>query len=448
MRSRCFVTATLMAAVIVMLAAFGHAPAEGASTPSNQEPIVIVYICDLKSQGVPVEWMDVAVKQINESGGILGRELKFIYEDCKGETTLAVQGYARALMTHKATIVGVYPRSEIALACEAKAGELFPEYPHIFLAVDAGADQITDRIATDYDKWKFVFRDNCAEPGRARAFLDIVDFFSSLGAKKMALLREDLMWTEKAFKGIPPTALCKGLPSMKERAQELGMEIVYEKALKYRAGMYSPILEKIAAAGADCCVFIASAGNDSDVFVRQWATSSARNIHMSITAACGSKFWRRTGGQALGVVYTWGLVPLLTGAQTPEIPDIYETAIKYQLDLDAAVLFSAYADMFFIKKAIEKAGGTDDINALITAMEETEIVGPMGTLRYQTERIPPFCHSAAFLDPKDPMKYAERGFRIDTGQFQKGGKIVLLTKPFPGVEGSPNYYKTPAELRK
>ena len=79
MRSRFFVTATIMAAVIVMLAAFGHTPAEGASTPSTKDPIVIVYICDLKSQGVPVTWMEVAVKQINESGGILGREVKFIY---------------------------------------------------------------------------------------------------------------------------------------------------------------------------------------------------------------------------------------------------------------------------------------------------------------------------------------------------------------------------------
>ncbi|MCK9276355.1 MAG: hypothetical protein M0P57_14855, partial [Syntrophales bacterium] len=169
-------------------------------------------------------------------------------------------------------------------------------------------------------------------------------------AKKIALLSEDLLWTQNFFKGYPATEMTKAFPGMEEFAEHLGMEVVYKKALKYKAGMYSPILEEIYRAGADCCVFVASPGNDTDVFAKQWADSSARNMHLSMTAGCGSRFWERTGGKCVGVVYGWGQVPLLTGDHI-EIPDINTVAKEHNLILDAAVMFSAYPDIFFIKKA-------------------------------------------------------------------------------------------------
>jgi hypothetical protein len=121
---------------------------------------------------------------------------------------------------------------------------------------------------------------------------------------------------------------------------------------------------------------------------------------------------------------------------------------KHNLPLSGPVLVSAYPDIFFIKKVLLKAGGMRDINALIKAMETTEIMSPEGLLRFEMTRIPPFFHQAVWLDPKDPSRYAKNGLRVEMGQFQKGGKIVLLDKPYPGVDGSPSFYKSPADLRK
>ncbi|MCK9276149.1 MAG: hypothetical protein M0P57_13790 [Syntrophales bacterium] len=130
------------------------------------------------------------------------------------------------------------------------------------------------------------------------------------------------------------------------------------------------------------------------------------------------------------------------------MPDVLETSKKYNIPMATSVLFSAYPDMFFLKKAIIKAGGVDDIDALIKAMETVEIMGPLGRLKMEETRIPPFFHQAVFLDPENPSEYAKNGLRFDFGQFQEGGKIVLLSKPYPGVDGSPDFYKSPAELRK
>jgi len=435
-------------AIILSLAA---ASTEAAPKVLSKDPIVISYVCDISSEAgsVPASWMKTAVEQINHAGGVLGRPLKLSIQDCKGQTSLAVEAYVRALVNDKASFVIVYGRSEIALACEAKAAEMYRDYPHIFLASNVGSNEVTDRVVDDYEKWKFVFRDNCAELGRIKIFQGPIELFHQMGLRKIALLREDLLWTAKIFSGVPATPKRGGILGLPAYAEKLGMKVVYQKTVKAKAGMYSPILEAVAASGADCCVFVGGPGTGQDDFVKQWVDSSARDIHMSIASGAGARFWQMTGGKALGIVFTGaGQVPLLSGKYTPEIPDMLETAKKYNLTMASGPMFSAYPDIFFIKKVIERAGGTQDINALIKAMESVEIMGPCGRLKMETARIPPFFHQAVLLDPKNPSEYAKNGLRLELGQFQKDGKIVLLNQPYPGVNGSPGFYKSPAELRK
>ncbi|MCK9275268.1 MAG: ABC transporter substrate-binding protein [Syntrophales bacterium] len=442
-------------AVVFIIAVIASALAFGSAVPSakaQEKPIVISYVCDISQEAgsVPASWMKLAARQINDAGGISGRPLELSIQDCKGQTSLAVEAYVRALVNDKANFVIIYGRSEIALACEAKAAEMFDEYPHIFIASNCGSNEITDRIVDDYEKWKFVFRDNCAQLGRIKIYHQPIEFFRKhLGLKKIALLREDLLWTQSFFKGVPATEKRGGILGLPDYARSLGMEVVYEKAVKYKAGMYSPILEAVAASGAECCLFVAGPGTGMDDFVKQWVDSSARDMHMSITSGPGANFWQITGGKALGVMFSGaGQVPLLRGKDTPEIPDVLDMAKKHNLTMASSVVLSAYPNMFFIKKVVEKAGGVKDIDALIKAMETTEIMGPLGLLRYEMTKIPPFFHQAVFLDPKNPSEYAVNGLQGDFGQFQEDGNIVLLAKPYPGVDGSPNYYKSPAELRK
>ncbi|MCK9276148.1 MAG: ABC transporter substrate-binding protein, partial [Syntrophales bacterium] len=243
----------------------GISPAE-----AQEDTINISFICDITQEAgsVPASWLKVAAEQINETGGILGKKIKFAVQDCKGQTSLAIEAYVRALVNDKAKIVMIYPRSEIALACQQKAVEMYPDYPHIYFAVDSGANEITDRVVDNYEKMKFIFRDNCAQLGRIKIFQEPIEFFHSIGAKKIALLREDLLWTASFFKGVSPTEKRGGILGLPQYARKLGMEVVYEKAVKYKAGLYSPIIEAAAASGADCIVFVAGPGTGMDDFVK------------------------------------------------------------------------------------------------------------------------------------------------------------------------------------
>ncbi|MEA3223874.1 MAG: hypothetical protein U9P49_12025 [Thermodesulfobacteriota bacterium] len=116
-----------------------------------------------------------------------------------------------------------------------------------------------------------------------------------------------------------------------------------------------------------------------------------------------------------------------------------------------------YADIYHFKAAIEKAGGTDDINKLIKAMEEVETTYSLGKMKYQTKKIKPFYHSRVRVDPNDPLNTTYAGYYYQPiVQFQKDGKIVYLwgsckenEKFYKKFECfNPKNYIPPAKLRK
>jgi hypothetical protein len=104
---------------------------------------------------------------------------------------------------------------------------------------------------------------------------------------------------------------------------------------------------------------------------------------------------------------------------------------------------------------IETAGGTDDVDKLIKAMETVETTYSLGKMAYETKKIKPYFHSKIRVDPADPQHKTYPGAFIQPiGQFQNGGKIQYLGGSceeneaiFKGV-GKPSDFVMPAELRK
>ena len=114
----------------------------------------------------------------------------------------------------------------------------------------------------------------------------------------------------------------------------------------------------------------------------------------------------------------------------------------------------AYADIYFFKAVVEQAKGTNDIKALIKAMEEVETEYSLGKTKYETQKVKPFFHSRKRVDPRDPYKTYPGYFYQPIIQFQQGGKVAYLHESCPENEAfaakwsDPKRYKTPAELRK
>jgi len=431
-------------------------PAAGMSAAPSGEPIVIGYAGMVLSPGTRpcMAIQKIAIQEINEAGGVLGRPLKYVIADNKGATSLTVEGTRRLLLEEKAKFIFVEGRTEICLAAQENAAAMFKDYPHIMIFNGPMGMELTDRVVDEYEKYKFCFRDWDPEPSQyamMRYFWRDTwqDRFPG-GIKKMAILWEDLEWTKSYREGIPSL----GFPSWEDMLEkEFGIKVVYSKKVKPRGTMYLPLLQQIAGTGAQNILYVSSWFTDTESFAKQWADSAARDIPVDLYGGVSqtSDFWKLTGGKCLGIVgsFTDCIIPL-----TEKTIPFVELARKHKIPTQIHVHL-AYADIYFIKKVIETAGGVDDIDKLIKAMETVETTYSLGKMAYEQKKVKPYFHSKIRVDLSNPIdKQLPGAYLQPIAQFQENGKIQYLggsakenEAVFKGV-GSPDKYVMPAELRK
>jgi hypothetical protein len=369
--------------------------------------------------------------------------VEYVVLDGKGDTSLSVEASRRLLMENKATFISIEGRSEICLAAQENSAALYKEYPHILIFNGPMASELTAKIVDDYEKYKFCFRDWDPEPAHYSWLENIMGglFKKVLKAKKLAFLWEDLAWTQMWRKGIDYLKL----PTWEEVAkQKYGLDVVYSKPVKPRGTMYLPILQEIASKKADVVWFVSSWFTDTEVFAKMWADSPAQKIPIYLYGGVAQThdYWRMTGGKALGMI---------TGFYEGDIPYTEKTlpfiALGKKLGIPLQIHVQiAYADIYHFKAAIEKAGGTDDMEKLIKAMEEVETIYSLGKMKYQTQRIKPYFHSRVLCDPNNPYYMYPGTYMLPIAQFQKDGKIAWVVDE--NGKAIPKNYIPPDKLRK
>ncbi len=408
------------------------------------KPIVIGYVGNVASPGTK-PCMDIqkyAVEEINKAGGILGRPVEYVVLDGKGDTSLSVEAARRLLMENKATFISIEGRSEICLAAQENSATLFKEYPHILIFNGPMASELTAKIVDSPGKYEFCFRDWDPEPahyGWLDNYLGKL-FQGALKGKKLAFLWEDLAWTVLWRRGIDYLKL----PTWEEVAkQKYGIDVVYSKPVKPWGTMYLPILQEIATKKADMIWFMSSWFTDTESYAKQWSDSAAQDIPSVMYGGVAQThdYWRMTGGKGLGIMSSFyeGDIPF-----TPKTLPFIELGKKLGIPLQIHVQIS-YADIYHFKAAIEKAGGTDNINKLIKAMEDVETIYSLGKMKYQTRRIKPYFHSRVLVDPENPYQMYPGMFLMNIAQFQNDGKIAWVINEKSQV--IPGGYIPPAQLR-
>jgi len=418
------------------------------------EPFVIGYIGMVASPGTRpcMDIQKMAVEEINAMGGILGRPVKYVVMDNKGDTSLSVEAFRKLVIEDKAKFVSVEGRTEICLAVQEASGMLAKEYPHILVFNGPMGSELTARILDEAPKYDHCFRDWDPEPAHYAQqkyfFCKTIPEYEK--AKKIAILWEDLAWTTEWRKGISYI----NLPTWEKMAKDCGLEIVYSKAVKPRGTMYLPILQDIKKTNADLIYYISSWFTDTESFAKQWSDSAAKDIQVNLYGGVAQTrdYWRMTGGKALGIISSFtdlDDIDLVPGKTVNLVKKAQARKIPMQIHVHIA-----YADIYHFKAAIEKAKGTGDIKKLIKAMEDVETNYSLGKVKYETQKIKPFFHSRKRVDPKDPYKTYPGYYYQLIVQFQEGGKIAFLHESCPENEAyvakwvNPKRYKKPAELKK
>ncbi len=369
--------------------------------------------------------LEIAVEEINKAGGILGRPVELVVMDWKREVPLAVAAYKKLVMTDKCLLVYT-EGTEGTTACMQEAAKLYPEFPHLQFAIWTAHDRPTDMVCTEYNKYKFFFRvysktGDSYDP-RLKGWTIFTDVIKT---KKLALVIEDIGWTEPYTKGIPGK-----YPPLKEFYEKKGINVVYYAKSAIGEKMFLPTLEKVAASGADTVYWI-TGYTDTITLAKQWAESAAKNINfVAMSGACSyAAFPKMTGGASLGWV-----------SLDPEVRIPFTSrTLPFLAELDkrggglVSSTYGAYDGPWILKTAIEKVGKTNDVDALIKALETTQTQHGFWIWKFDK------CH-----DPLKGYPY----WPIIQAQFQKdGGYVVIFSEDIRKIANPQKKFIAVKELR-
>ncbi|MEW6264050.1 MAG: ABC transporter substrate-binding protein [Thermodesulfobacteriota bacterium] len=370
----------------------------------------------------------LAVEEMNQAGGIAGHKVELIIEDTKGEIPKCVEIYKKLVMTDKVLAVVIAEKVEMGVAGMEIGAELFKEYPHIFFSTIGSGDAIWHHVRDNYNKYKFGFQTYYSV---STNYLKIwgplnADIFKSLaGAKKVAIVYEDMEWTKPLRKGLEGVS-----PRLAEVYKSLGLEVVYETTLSTDQKMFTSVFEEIAAAGAqviDCTVGYI----DEGAFIKQWEQSSARDIPWFIWGGLAGMpaAWKVTEGKCLGGMIGSSMIRVPISPKT--IPFVDNLTTKYKV----GPIFGShttYDTLFGFKKAVEAAGGPGKVDAIIGQLEKVEEVAVLGTIGW---------------DPKLHFNLPHPKYVTPVCQWQKEGAEGVLKVIYP-KEYAKAKYTSPANLRK
>jgi branched-chain amino acid transport system substrate-binding protein len=369
--------------------------------------------------------LEISIDEINKAGGIMGRPVELITEDWKREIPLAVAAYKKLVMKDKCLIVFT-EGTEGSTACAQLGARLYSTYPHLMFSFWSAHESLMDLVGNEYNKYKFMFRVYSNTADSYNPAFGFNDFFKqTVGTKKLALLIEDIGWTEVYRNGRPGV-----YPTLKEYLEKDGIQVVYEGKTDIKEKMFLPILEKVAASGADTIYWV-TGYTDTVTLVKQWDQSPAKDMDLILMSGAVSyaAFWKMTGGRALGVTAMWPEIPIpFTNKSKPFLDEL-----KARGSGLLASTYGAYDGPWILKAAAEEVGDFD-VEKLIKAIEKGE-----------------FRHSSwiwAFDKRHEPKKGYPYLPNI-MGQFQEDGRyIVVLPQKLIEVTNPKAKYVRVKDLRK
>jgi len=319
----------------------------------------------------------MAAEEINAKGGVQVGQKKMKIELVKADSnefiniTDAANAMERLMTQDKVDFVVGGFRTEAVMAMQDIAGD----YKKIFIGVGAAHNELCDRVAKDYNRYKYFFR---GSPFNS-SFLVKTSFIhlGTVGAilkqslnipqAKVAIVFEKAMWADPM------------VPAAEAAIPKMGMEIVGIWRPSDKATDVTAELSAIQRSGAHI-IFTMFSASVGITFARQAGELKIPAVQAGINVeAQKDGFWKATQGMGNYVV------TLNTYARGVEINELtkpfVDTYVKrfgetptYTADTYAAIKCA-------LAPAIEKTG-TLDADKLVAFMENDVHMRPGGTVAY------------------------------------------------------------------
>jgi branched-chain amino acid transport system substrate-binding protein len=315
----------------------------------------------------------MAAEEINDAGGItLGGEsyqIELVQAESNEITspTDAVLAMERLITVDNVDFVVGGFRSESVIAMQETA----MENEMIFLGCGASDLLLCENVATDYEKYKYWFR---VSPVNGQ-YLTTISFMlagmvaQDIGAlgviPKVAILAENNVWANPLV-----AAAEASFPG-------LGMQVVGTWRPSQMATDVTAVLTAIELAGANM-IYTAVSGPLGVAYTTTWGQMEipAASVGINVEAQKGN-FLDVTGGYG---AYEMTLNTYARVEITDETIPFYDSFVA---EFGEIPIYTAgtYEALYILKAAIESAD-TLDADAVVTALEATDLIGPAGRLVY------------------------------------------------------------------
>lgn len=353
----------LITSLTIAASLFAGCASKSSSAGNNSDTIKVGLNYELSGdvatygQGL-TDGIELAVKEINANGGVLGKQIELVKVDNKSDTTEAANA-AMKLATIDKVVAILGPatsgnsKSAIPVATQNKVP---------LISGSATADDIT--VDSNGKVREYFFRTCFSDSFQGLIMANFA--FEDLNGKNAAILVDN---TSDYSKGLAKT--------FKERYAELGGKIVTEQAYQQKETDFRAVLTSIKATNPDV-LFLPGYYTEAGLIVKQ-----ARELGLDVPVLGGDgydspKLTELAGKDALNNVYFTNHYS--SGDTTPEVVK-FKQAYKTAKNSDPNAFNALGYDMaYFLKDALERAGKADS-EAVKQALAATkDFKGITGTL--------------------------------------------------------------------
>jgi branched-chain amino acid transport system substrate-binding protein len=303
--------------------------------------------------GQQVKWgLDLAAKEINAGGGVMGRSIELVYEDEEANPAVAVQKAEKLFQVGKVDFLTGTVNSGSTLA----VGQVAERNNRLIATTVSFADSITaDKCSAN------VFRVNARAGMQSAALADWMA--STKPNANVFYLGPDYEMGRST------------VAAFKSAAEGKGAKTVGEVFAPLDNKDYSPFFGQMRSA-RPTVVYTSVAGNDTVRLFTQMAEFGL-NRNVQVVGASGtvtSQNLQAIGKAAEGFVTGVGFSPNIDSPENKKFVASFEAANKAQPDLYGA---DSYGVLFFYKAAVEKAKSTET-DKVRAAMRGLQWATPQG----------------------------------------------------------------------
>lgn len=386
---RLLVPALMVALIVILLAGCGQgkSPSEGIKAEGVKqegvEPVVFGAAVGLGSQEGrnSLQAVELAVEEINAKGGVLvgdtRRPIKLVSINTReAEPGIpahdALAAVEKLIVENKPhALVASFFRSEVFLA----GMDLIAKYKVPLITTMPMTPEFEKKFQTDREKYKYLFRASVNSLHHAGYILKGLEFIGKeFGFNKIYIMHEDLLWARAASDAI------------EKWAKDNGWEVVGRDAYPSGSSDFSSSLTK-AKSGQAQVIAVTFDMPQTGILVKQAKTMQVPAVMIGyVSPATAENAWDVFGDDIEGLI---NLVPEIGPLPIQAVPKSVEFnknfGVKYGEEERRKIVGHSpgpsYDSVYIMANAIERAGSLDP-EAIVTALEQTDMEGVVGRIRF------------------------------------------------------------------